>query len=85
MSKVVELAKALVTRLEEMPGVHESHYAELKAFLNDESNTATAEEIEEARAVFGGDDVVIDEGALVSRADEGVWVSGWLYLSDTGG
>lgn len=41
---------------------------------------ATKEEIEQARAVYQNDDVQIDDDALTSHTDDGVWVQAWVWL-----
>lgn len=41
---------------------------------------ATRDEIDEARSLYERDDVNIDDDALVSRADEGVWVQAWVWV-----
>lgn len=46
---------------------------------------ATAEQIERARLMYAypsDDDIEIDEDALVSNADTGVWVQAWVWLPD---
>jgi hypothetical protein len=41
---------------------------------------ATADEVDRARAEYGCDDREVDAEALVSRADGGFWVQGWVWL-----
>ena len=44
---------------------------------------ATPEEIERARNEFclgSNDEIEIDEGARVSRGDDGFWVAAWVWL-----
>lgn len=48
----------------------------------DLSTPATEEEIQAARDEYQNDDVEIDEGALASHADGGVWVAAWVWLGD---
>lgn len=43
---------------------------------------ATPEEIERARSEYADDDINIDDGAAASRADDGVWVAAWVWLSE---
>jgi hypothetical protein len=43
---------------------------------------ATPAEIAAAREQYGSNDVEIDEGAAASRADNGVWVAAWVWLSN---
>ena len=45
-----------------------------------EKTFASNEQIEEARAVYGSDEVEIDDVALTSVSDEGVWVQAWVWL-----
>lgn len=55
---------------------------EFKAVFNDIS-FADATQIQRARdeyAVGSDDDVEIDDPAVISEADEGVWVQAWVYL-----
>lgn len=42
---------------------------------------ATTQEIEAARANYESDEINVDEGALTSRADDGVWVNAWVWIS----
>ena len=44
---------------------------------------ATDAEIERARRLYGTEAVQIDNDAVTSRTDGGVWVSAWLYLADS--
>lgn len=41
---------------------------------------ATPEEIRAARAEYQSDDITIDLGAHVSRAEHGVWVQAWVWV-----
>ena len=43
---------------------------------------ATPEDIERARELYGSDTVNIDDDALVSEYDDGVWVQAWVDLED---
>jgi len=36
--------------------------------------------IELAREQYGCDDIEVDEDCAFSRADDGLWVSGWLWV-----
>ncbi len=47
---------------------------------------ATEAERAEAADDYGTDDVEVDDVAYVSRADDGCWVSAWVWVaySDTG-
>ena len=47
---------------------------------------ASPELIEEARELHArscGDDIEVDEEALISRSDDGTWVAGWLWVADS--
>jgi hypothetical protein len=39
-----------------------------------------AGEIAQARGTYATDDVEIDDNPSISQADEGTWVSGWLWV-----
>lgn len=41
---------------------------------------ATNSEIDCARRLYAEDDVQIDEGALASRGEDGVWVQAWVLI-----
>ena len=41
---------------------------------------ATKKEIQDARNMHHCDEVNIDDDALASRADTGVWVQAWVWL-----
>ena len=43
---------------------------------------ATDEQIKAAKDLYQDDECEIDEGALTSEADTGVWVAAWVWLSD---
>lgn len=47
---------------------------------------ATPDEVAEARDQYADEELEIDEDALTSRADadDGLWVSAWVWLSRTG-
>lgn len=47
-----------------------------------ETNYSTSAEKERARDEYGSDDVEIDDIALASRGDSGMWVAGWLWLAN---
>jgi hypothetical protein len=60
-------------------------FAELKRARAD-MTFATPEQIERAKddyGLFACEDIEVDEGALTSQADDGVWVQGWLWLKNT--
>lgn len=46
---------------------------------------ASPEEIEAARNAYSDDDLEIDDDAAVSRADDGVWVSAWVFVPNENG
>jgi hypothetical protein len=78
---LLEKARALVAKLQTMPGVPEFHYADLKAYLADEEILATEAQIKEAREKYASDDVEVDETAFASHGDDGVWVQAWVWLA----
>jgi len=41
---------------------------------------ATEAEIAEARRRYGDDDIQVDDNALASKGDGGIWVQGWVWL-----
>lgn len=51
----------------------------------DGSERATLEEIDAARIEYGNDDIQIDDDAAVSRADNGAWVSAWVWVPNNDG
>lgn len=74
-------ARALVEKLKGV-GMHESHYAELDALLKqmEQERKDHAGLVEKAIDTHVTDDVEIDEFPLLSVADEGVWVSAWVWV-----
>lgn len=46
-----------------------------------QANKATDDEIRQARELYGSDEIEIDDNAAASRADEGIWVAAWVWLS----
>lgn len=54
---------------------------QLEQVLADPAARATDDEINEARELYGTDDCEIDDGALKSVADEGLWVQAWVWLA----
>jgi len=42
---------------------------------------ASAGEIAAARDLFGTDEIEIDDGARVARAEHHVWVQAWVYVN----
>lgn len=55
--------------------------ADLRAAI-DRTEPADAAEIEAARDAYQDDDLEIDDDALVSHADEGYWVSAWVWIDN---
>jgi hypothetical protein len=52
-----------------------------QAFVVEVLNAAaTPEEVKRARDLYQNDDEEIDDNALTSETDDGVWVSGWFWL-----
>ncbi len=43
---------------------------------------ATPEQVKAANDMYRNDDIEIDPDALRSRADEGYWISAWVYMAD---
>lgn len=41
---------------------------------------ATPQEIQAARDEYANDECEIDDGALVSHADDGYWVQSWVWV-----
>lgn len=54
----------------------------LREVVNDPDLRATPEELDRARAIYGSDEIEIDEGAFTSRCEEenGLWVSAWVWV-----
>ncbi len=46
------------------------------------ADRATPEQTKRALALYGSDDVAIDDNATISETDGGVWVSAWLWLEN---
>jgi hypothetical protein len=74
-------ARKLVEYLKSIPG-HSDHYKSLQEQLNDLDRDRAAHEltIEAARNNHVSDDVEIDDDPFLSIADEGVWVSAWVWV-----
>jgi len=55
----------------------------LREVVNDPDLRATPEELDRARAIYGSDEIEIDEGAFTSRCEEenGLWVSAWVWVT----
>ncbi len=49
-------------------------------FMQEADNFATPEEVAEAREKYGSTEIEIDEDALASRGEDGVWVQAWVFL-----
>ena len=41
---------------------------------------ATTEQIRRAKKEYETDEIEIDDNAIVSEAEEGVWISAWVWL-----
>ena len=57
--------------------------AELAALIDElggKRPPATAMHIARARTLYGTDDIEMDDNATLSVADDGVWVSAWVWL-----
>lgn len=54
--------------------------ADLRAAI-ERTEPADPAEIEAARDGYQDDDLEIDDDALVSHADEGYWVSAWVWIA----
>lgn len=54
----------------------------LREVVNEPDLLATPEELDRARAIYGSDEIEIDEGAFTSRCEEenGLWVSAWVWV-----
>ena len=63
----------------------ESANIEEQDFSMPSEERATPEEIEAARRDFADDDLEIDDDAAVSRGNDGVWVSAWVYVPNEDG
>lgn len=42
---------------------------------------ASHTELELARKIYADDDIQIDSDANVARADDGIWVQAWVFVS----
>lgn len=47
---------------------------------NENRPPATPEQIDRARKLHCSDDINVDDDAVVSVADEGVWVQAWVWV-----
>ena len=47
-----------------------------------EANYSNTAEIERARDMYGSDDIEVNDTALASHTDNGMWVAGWLWLAN---
>lgn len=76
------LARELVAKLETWPGVHPDHYAQLKSWLKetDQERRDFPDILKQARGLHASDEVEIDDDPFLSIADEGVWVSAWVWV-----
>lgn len=73
-------ARELVKKISAMPGVHPSHYAQLKATLERMAaeRSTYAKEIATAQEDCNCDDIQVDDDPVLSVADTGVWVGAWV-------
>lgn len=55
--------------------------ANIECDLTEDADSADAW-IAAARREYGSDDVEVDDDAAFSVGDDGVWVGGWLFLSN---
>jgi hypothetical protein len=65
---------------------HDAHSIEDLIRLVLDEDIATPEEIRAARdqyAMGSDNDIEVDDVALASRADDGVWVQAWVWLPST--
>ena len=52
------------------------------AEMQPQGRRATQAQIERARHEYANEDIGIDDDALVSESDDGVWVQGWLWIQN---
>ncbi len=50
--------------------------------IGDERHAALVELARDAHAIGSGDDIEVDEDARTSEGEDGIWVQGWLFLSN---
>jgi len=50
--------------------------------LTPDEEQARCDAIDQARSEYGSDEIQIDDDADTSRADDGTWVQGWLWIAD---
>lgn len=74
-----QLVKATTTGT--APQVSQAYRA-LEAFVNDPDKVATEAEVQRAMNKYCNDGIDIDTPALVSRGDEGLWISAWVWLPE---
>jgi len=55
--------------------------------MPEEEVCATDEQVDRVRELYcdSSDNIQVDYEAAISECDDGVWVQGWLWLSDKGG
>lgn len=80
MTQLIKLSRELVEKLQTMPGIHPSHYQELADWFAKAGTFASPQEIRAAREGYASDDIDIDEPAIASRTDDGLWVQAWVWL-----
>lgn len=82
-AKLIAAAKAVVASWDTGAGNDlAGAVRKLADFLNDPDDFATDEEIQQARNQHMGSECEIDEPALASRGDGGVWVQAWVWISN---
>ena len=84
MAHTIEsIAATLRTLLAE--GVSETQIAEALYEATDDEGRSTEEERELARSEHDSTVVEIDNHALASRGDSGLWVQGWIWIGHPDG
>lgn len=56
-----------------------SNFSALKSAM-EETTFASDEEVQEACDLYGSDEIEIDPEALISVAEDGLWVQAWVWL-----
>lgn len=82
------MLKASGNNLAAQPVPFQKAYAGLLKAVDDatgENAWATHAERIRAVEVYATDEVEIDDKAMVSRADEGLWVAAWVWLDNEPG
>lgn len=80
-AKIIAAAKAVVADWDTKAGNDlAGAVRELATLLDDEDSFATEAEVQRARNRHMGSECEIDEPAMASRGDEGLWVQAWVWL-----